>query len=86
VDEIREVVESDGGDTRIADLHVWRVGRGAYACAMSVVTHDEALTADALRARLAVHEEVKHATIEIHRCAEAAHAGVPRGELRAGIA
>ena len=34
VAEIREVVEPvpNSGDTRITDLHVWRVGRGAYAC------------------------------------------------------
>lgn len=69
VDEIREVVEAGPGETRIADLHVWRVGRNAYACAISVVTHSEAETPDAIRERLAVHEEVVHATIEINRCA-----------------
>jgi Co/Zn/Cd efflux system component len=42
VEEIREVVEADAGtgDSRLADLHVWRVGQGAYACALTVVTHD----------------------------------------------
>ena len=69
VDEIREVVEAGPGGTRIADLHVWRVGRNAYACAISVVTHSGAETPDAIRARLAQHEEVVHATIEINRCA-----------------
>ena len=63
VEEIREVVEA--GDDRIADLHVWRVGRAAYACAISVVTADPALTPDSVRQRLAVHEEIVHATIEI---------------------
>ncbi len=68
VAEIREVVESGAqrGDTRITDLHVWRVGKNAYACAIAVVTTDSALTPDAVRARLAVHEEVVHSTIEIH--------------------
>jgi len=68
VAEIREVVETGPGegDTRIADLHVWRVGKEAYACAIVVVTHDGALTPDAVRARLAVHEEIVHSTIEIH--------------------
>jgi Co/Zn/Cd efflux system component len=66
VGEIREGVES--ADTQITDLHVWRVGKGAYACAISVLTHDAELTPAQLRARLAVHEEVVHATIEIHRC------------------
>jgi len=73
VDEIREVLEppGDNAHTRIADLHVWRVGRAAYACAVTLVTHDDALTADEVRRRLAVHEEVVHVTVEIHRCAEA---------------
>lgn len=69
VAEIREVVETDAGKggTRIADLHVWRVGRQSYACAMSVVTRDLALSVEEVRARLAVHEEIVHSTIEIHR-------------------
>ena len=68
VDEIREVVETDvaDGDTRIADLHVWRVGKRAYACAMTLVTRDAALTPDTVRQRLSVHDEIVHATIEIH--------------------
>jgi cation diffusion facilitator family transporter len=70
VAEIRQVVESgpDGGNTRLADLHVWRVGKGSYACAISLVTHDPALTAELVRGQLAVHDEIVHATIEIHRC------------------
>ena len=64
VAEIREVVEGDG-QTRIADLHVWRVGREVYACAIALVTRDAALTAQKVRERLAVHEEVVHATIEV---------------------
>jgi cation diffusion facilitator family transporter len=68
VEEIREVVETgpEQGDTRITDLHVWRVGKGAYACALVVVTRDAALTAAQIRKRLAVHEEIVHSTIEIH--------------------
>ena len=71
VDEIREVVAehaAEAGDARLADLHVWRVGKAAYACAMSLVTHDRELTPDTVRRWLAVHEEIVHATIEIHRC------------------
>jgi cation diffusion facilitator family transporter len=68
VEEIREVVEADvnRGDTRIVDLHVWRIGRQSYACALVVVTRDPALTANAIRGRLAVHEEIVHSTIEVH--------------------
>jgi cation diffusion facilitator family transporter len=70
VDEIREVIEVEGraGETRIADLHVWRVGKGSYSCALSLVTHDAALTPTLVRSWLAQHEEVVHATIEIHHC------------------
>lgn len=70
VAEIREVVETgaEAGDTRIADLHVWRVGKRVYSCAMTLVTHDLALTPDVVRERLAVHEEIVHSTIEIHFC------------------
>ncbi len=70
VDEIREVIAERGadGETLIADLHVWRVGRATYACALSLVTHDTALTPHQVRDWLAVHEEVVHSTIEIHRC------------------
>ncbi len=69
VDEIRQVVETwpDTGETRIADLHVWRVGKRAYACALSVVTHDRTLTANRVREQLGVHDEIVHATIEIHQ-------------------
>lgn len=69
VDEIREVIEANSqtGQTRIADLHVWRVGRASYSCALSVVTRDPTLTADEVRAWLSVHEEIVHSTIEVNR-------------------
>ena len=68
VDEIREAVEADQsrGQTRIVDLHVWRVGKKVYSCALTVVTQDAQLTAAEVRNRISVHEEVVHATIEIH--------------------
>ncbi|MDO5288210.1 MAG: CDF family Co(II)/Ni(II) efflux transporter DmeF [Pseudomonadota bacterium] len=70
VAEIRDVVQDPRypGHTRVADLHVWRVGQAAYACAITVVTHDRQLTPAALRQRLAVHEEIAHCTIEIQHC------------------
>ena len=68
VDEIREAVEADQsrGQTRIVDLHVWRVGKKVYSCALTVVTQDAQLTAAEVRNRISVHEEVVHTTIEIH--------------------
>jgi len=70
VDEIREVIAGRGSDseTVIADLHVWRVGKATYSCALSLVTHDERLTPNRVREWLSIHEEIVHSTIEIHRC------------------
>jgi len=74
VDEIREAVETgvDAGETRITDLHVWRVGKKVYSCALTVFTHDTSLTPDDIRRQLAIHEEIVHSTIEIHQCPDAA--------------
>ncbi|MGE8200637.1 MAG: cation transporter, partial [Variovorax sp.] len=59
-----------GSKTRVADLHVWRVGRDAYACALTVVTHSPTLTADEVRACFSMHEEIRHSTVEIQRCVD----------------
>lgn len=74
VGEIREVVESgaDAGETRVVDLHVWRVGKSVYACALTVVTHDRVLDAERIRQQLSVHEEIVHSTIEVRYCTDAA--------------
>ena len=71
VDEIRQVVAERGAvsDTLITDLHVWRVGKGSYACALSLLTHDHALMPDQVREWLALHAEIVHSTIEIRHCA-----------------
>src|SRR5512135_1350814 len=63
VGEIREAIETGPGEgeTRIADLHVWRVGKRAYACAISLVTHDAGLTPERVRAQLAQDDEIVHA-------------------------
>jgi cation diffusion facilitator family transporter len=68
VAEIREVVEPvpNSGDTRITDLHVWRVGRGAYACEVSLLTQDASLTPARVREQLSIHEEIVHVTVEIN--------------------
>jgi cation diffusion facilitator family transporter len=70
VEEIREAIEQPGGadGTRVIDLHVWRVGKDAYACAVSLVTLSRTLTPERVRDQLRRHEEIVHATIEIHRC------------------
>lgn len=63
---IREQVESDG-DARVSDLHAWQVGTRAWCAVVSVVA-DQPLPALAYRARLGAIEELRHVTIEVHRC------------------
>jgi cation diffusion facilitator family transporter len=69
VDEIREVIDllDKPDETIISDLHVWRVGKESYSCAISLVTHSATLTPEQVREQLSQHEEIVHTTIEIHR-------------------
>lgn len=66
--EIREAIESDG-DSRLADLHVWRISRAQFACILVVVAAADR-SADDYRNRLQIHEELVHITIELHQCAD----------------
>jgi len=67
VGDIHRVVEGGAlGEARIADLHVWRVGRHAYACAITVVTADAGLTAARVREVLAQRAGIAHMTVELH--------------------
>ncbi|MFZ2268728.1 MAG: CDF family Co(II)/Ni(II) efflux transporter DmeF [Azonexus sp.] len=72
VEEIRAVIGQLPGSsqTTLTDLHVWRVGNGAYACALSLLTHDTGLTPLYIREQLGIHQEIVHATVEIHLCDE----------------
>ncbi len=66
---VREVLESDG-DAKVADLHVWRVGREAFAAQVCIVA-DVPLAPAVYRERLKVHEELVHVAIEVNRCPHA---------------
>lgn len=71
VEEIREVIKSLSVDEqskpiRLTDLHVWRVGKKVYSCALTLVTTDPSLTPAVVREALSIHEEIVHSTIEIH--------------------
>jgi cation diffusion facilitator family transporter len=69
VEALRDAIaqETFSATTRVADLHVWRVGKKAFACAMSLVTTDHDLTPASVRKHLAGCTELVHLTIEIHR-------------------
>jgi len=73
VDGIRAAIATRGSasETEIADLHVWRVGKATYACALSLVTHDRQLTPAQVRDWLSSHAEIVHSTIEIQLCTSA---------------
>jgi Co/Zn/Cd efflux system component len=64
VAEVREVVDALPGSPRLRDLHVWRVGKGHYACIVSLAG-DARLDAESVRRALSVHEELVHVTVEI---------------------
>ncbi len=69
-DEICAAIQQHAGwgaTTRIADLHVWRVGKRRYACIVGLVTSDPYVTPDAVREALSVHEELVHVTVEVNR-------------------
>ncbi|MGA8705751.1 MAG: CDF family Co(II)/Ni(II) efflux transporter DmeF [Steroidobacteraceae bacterium] len=53
----------------IEDLHVWRVGKGKFACVLSVETA-EVVSSDEIRSLLSVHQELTHVTVEVNRRAE----------------
>ena len=65
VEEIREVIAASPVPASISDLHVWRVGRGDYACIVSLVTAPGA-SPEYFKQQLRVHEELVHITVELH--------------------
>jgi cation diffusion facilitator family transporter len=69
---IREAIESDA-DTRVADLHVWRVGPRHLAAVVSLVAH-RPCDPDHYKRRLAGHPDLVHVTVEVHRCPDASAA------------
>jgi cation diffusion facilitator family transporter len=66
VGQIRGAIQSDG-DAEICDLHVWRVGRAAYAAVVTVVA-DRPRTPAEYRARVAGIASLVHVSVEVNRC------------------
>ena len=69
VAEIREVIEASPIKARLCDLHVWRVGKGKYACILSLATDNEA-SPEYFKRQLSIHEELVHVSIEINLVGE----------------
>lgn len=67
VREIWEVIDTCPAEVRISDLHVWRVGKGKYACILALVVPDDAgLNAEYFKQHLGVHGELVHITVELN--------------------
>lgn len=65
VEEVREVIASSPISAQISDLHVWRVGKGKYACILSLTT-DQNATPAYFKDLLSVHVELVHITVELN--------------------
>lgn len=63
---VRAAIEREGDD-RLADLHVWAIGPGLHAAALSVVTH-EPREPGHYKALLPAELGVVHVTVEVHGC------------------
>ena len=67
VEAIRARME-EGGDTRVTDMHLWKVAQDKYACIVSLETGRNCPIAD-YKARLQEFSELVHVTIELNPCA-----------------
>jgi cation diffusion facilitator family transporter len=66
VDEIKKEIESDG-DSKICDLHIWKVAQNKYACIVSLVTARN-ISIEEYKERLNNMHELAHITIEVNEC------------------
>ncbi len=66
VQEVRDVIATLPGTPQLRDLHVWRVGRGKYACIVHLAG-TPAMHAAEVRDALAIHDEIVHVTVEFER-------------------
>jgi cation diffusion facilitator family transporter len=66
VDEIRQVIAEDRHEAVIDDIHVWRVGKGKFAVVLEITTTAD-VDGDYYRRALAIHDELVHVTVEVHR-------------------
>jgi cation diffusion facilitator family transporter len=66
IDEIKKEIESDG-DSKICDLHIWKVSQNKYACIVSLVTARN-ISIEEYKERLNNMHELAHITIEVNEC------------------
>jgi cation diffusion facilitator family transporter len=63
---IKSAIEGDG-DSRVSDLHLWRVAQNRFSCILSLVALNPA-PLNAYKERLKNIDEISHLTIEINSC------------------
>lgn len=69
-DRVRRAIE--GGDAKVADLHLWRLAPGKHAVIVSL-TSAAPLTPGAYKARLAAVTGLVHVTVEVESSTAQAH-------------
>jgi cation diffusion facilitator family transporter len=70
VAEVREVIEASPVKATISDIHVWRVGKGMYACILSLTTNSP-VEPEYFKRQLRVHEELVHISVEVNQATPA---------------
>jgi cation diffusion facilitator family transporter len=65
VGKIRHTLRAAPIPVDIQDLHVWRVGKGSYACILSVAT-SAPVRPEYFRTLLQAHAEIVHVTVEVN--------------------
>jgi len=66
IKKISEIIESDG-DSKISDLHFWRVAQNKYACILSIVAKNPC-SIITYKNKLKGIDELVHITVEINYC------------------
>jgi cation diffusion facilitator family transporter len=72
IERVREALEA-GSDDLVADLHVWRIGPGSLAAAISIVT-DTPHPAEHYKMLAARALHLEHTTVEVNLCPDGAPA------------
>jgi len=66
IKEITKIIESDN-DSKISDLHFWRVAQNKYACIISIVAKTPCSISE-YKNKLKTIDEIAHITIEVNYC------------------
>lgn len=66
VQQVYELIEDDG-DSRITDLHIWKIGANQMAAVISLVTH-KPKPPEAYKSLLIPVRQLSHVSVEVHHC------------------